>query len=537
MNTIKDKVFKTILGSSIPRQPVYTSVDVSKCDQSLPGQPPYTRGLYPTMYRTKDFTTRQLTGCGSPADTNRRIKFIQDNGGTGLNVLFDIPTIQMYDSDHSFSKGQVGMSGVCIDSVEDMKTLFDGIDLSSNTISLVTHYPSNTSILFSMFLVMAEEQGVDWKTLRGSVQNDTTMEELVRSAPSYIPPSDCFRLQCDNIEFIKDHLPLWNFITLNGYNLREFGTDAITEMAVAISNGIQTIIELLKRGHSIDSITKRITFFWSISNDFFEEVARLRAIRRLWYRLIKDVFEAKNPRSTWMKCHVQTSGITLYQQEPLNNIVRSSYQALAAVLGGVQSLHVDSYDEAYSLPTEESSLVSLRTQQIIQEETAVTNVADPLGGSYYIEYLTNEIEKRITKELKWIKDEGGYLSVIKSGKLFNKISKYSYQQHKDIESGEIKIVGFNSHKTDTKLPDIDVFRYSEGIEQEQIRRLNNLRKTRDNYKSFEALDKLSEACLKKGNLFTHFLDCARNRCTLGEISKVLETSFGKWERPYESSLS
>ena len=537
MNTTENKVFKTILGSSIPRQSVYSKADLPTPDSSLPGQPPYTRGLYSNMYRTKDFTTRQLTGCGSPSDTNRRIKFIQANGGTGLNILFDIPTIQMYDSDHPFSKGQIGMSGVCVDSVEDMKIIFDGIDLTNNSISLVTHYPSNTSILFAMFLVMAEEQGVDWTKLKGSVQNDTTMEELVRSGPEYIPPSDCFRLQCDNIEFIKENIPAWNFITLNGYNLREFGTSAITEMAVAISNGIQTIKTLLKRGHSIDSITPRITFFWSISNDFFEEVARLRAVRRLWYKIIKNDFKATILRSTWMKCHVQTSGITLFQQEPLNNIVRSAYQALAAVLGGVQSLHVDSYDEAYSLPTEESALVSLRTQQIIQEETAITNVSDPLGGSYYVESLTNEIEKKIVEELKEIDEAGGYLSLIESGKLFNKISDYSYQQHKDIESGEIKVVGFNSHETKTKLPDINVFRYSIGIEREQIRRITELKNTRDNFKVDESLALLKSACLRSDNIFPYFLECARVRCTVGEMSSAIKSSFGLWERLYENTLS
>lgn len=268
------------------------------------------------MYRGKVFTMRQLTGFGSPEDTNRRMKFMLDHGATGLNVLFDLPTIQMYDSDDPTAQGQVGMSGVCIDSVEDMKRLFEDIPLEEVTISIVTHYPSNTAILFPMFLVMAEEREIPWDRLRGSVQNDTTLEELIRSGPEYLPPKDCFRIQCDNIEFIRKHVPNWNFITLNGYNLREFGTSAVTEMAVAVSNAIETLEEVKARGHDVNGFAERLAFFWSPASDFFEEIARLRAVRRLWYKVMKFRFGADNPRALWMRCHAQTSGVTLIQQEP-----------------------------------------------------------------------------------------------------------------------------------------------------------------------------------------------------------------------------
>jgi len=362
---------------------------------------------------------------------------------TGLNVLFDIPTIQMYDSDDPLSEGQVGMSGVCVDSVEDIDLIFKDIPLDKVTVSIVTHYPSNTAIIFPMFLVLAEERGIPWKKLKGSVQNDITLEELVRSGLEYIPPHDCFRIQCDNIEFIRRNVPQWNFITLNGYNLREFGTSAVTEMAVAMANGIETLKELVKRGHDADSIADRLAFFWSPANDFFEEVSRIRAARRLWYKIMKYRFNSKNPRAMWMRCHVQTSGVCLIQQEPLNNIIRSAYHALAAVLGGVQSLHVDSYDEAYSVPTEEAALLSLRTQQIIQEEIGITDVVDPLGGSFYVEALTSAIERKILDEVDEIERAGGYGTAIENGKIHKKITTYFSNQEREIEAGNIKVVGYN----------------------------------------------------------------------------------------------
>ena len=389
----------TVLGSGMPREMLYTPLSVPDLDYQRdlgnPGEEPFTRGIHASMYRGREFTMRQLTGFGSPEETNERIKFMLDHGATGLNILFDLPTIQMYDSDDPFAVGQVGMSGVCVDSVEDMERLFRDVPLDEVTISIVTHYPSNTAILFPMFLALAEERGIPWENLRGSVQNDTTLEELVRSGSEYIPPGDCFRIQCDNVEFIRKNVPRWNFITINGYNLREFGTSAITEMAVALANGIETLDELVSRGHHVDGVADRLAFFWSAANDFFEEIARIRAVRRLWYRIMRYRFKAAEPRAMLMRCHVQTSGVCLVQEEPRNNIIRAAYQALAAVLGGAQSLHVDSYDEAYSVPTEEAALLSLRTQQIIQKETGITDVVDPLGGSFYLEALTTEIETRI----------------------------------------------------------------------------------------------------------------------------------------------
>jgi methylmalonyl-CoA mutase, N-terminal domain len=493
------------------------------------GMPPFTRGIYSDMYSGKEFTMRQLAGFGSPKDTNKRMKFLLDNGSTGLSVLFDFPTIQMYDSDSKLSEGHVGFSGVCVDSIEDMYELFEGIDITKHSISIVTHYPSNTAILFSMFLAMAQEKGILWSKLRGSVQNDIIMEEVVRCGSEFISPNDCFRIQCDNYEFIRGSLPLWNPVTLNGYNLRECGTSPITEMAVAILNGLNTIAEMVHRGYHPEFAAEKIAFFWSIGNDFFEEVARLRASRRLWYKLLKEKFVITNSKSLMMKCHVQTSGVSLTRQEPLNNIVRSSFQALSAVFGGVQSLHVDSYDEAYSVPTEQAALLSLRTQQIIQNEIGITKVVDPLGGSYYIESLTNQIEKEILEEINRIEGLGGLIHFIDASILHKEISEYSYSHQRKIESGEIPIVGLNKY-TSCEKQNISTFEYPEGVEKEQIDKLKTLRKTRNNEKVKMALDNLSEICMSEKNIFPACIECALARCTEEEMFRVFLKSFKGWTK-------
>jgi len=526
---------RTILGSDIPREMLYTPLSNPDFDYmedlGHSGQEPFTRGIHANMYRGKEFTMRQLTGFGGPEETNERMKFMLAHGATGINALFDLPTIQMYDSDDPLSKGQVGMSGVAIDSVEDMELLFKDIPLDKVTVSLVTHYPSNTAILFPMFLALAERRGIPWDKLRGSVQNDITLEEVVRSGPEYIPPKDCFRIQCDNIEFIRQNVPLWNFVTYNGYNLREFGTSGVTEMAVALANAIGTIEEMVKRGHDVDWIGERLAFFWSPASDFFEEVARIRAVRRLWFKIMKYRFNAKSLRSMWMRCHVQTSGVSLRREEPLNNIIRAAYHALASVLGGVQSLHVDSYDEAYSVPTEESALLSLRTQQIIQAETGITEVVDPLGGSFYVEALTNEIETRILDEVDQIEKMGGYVVAIEKGWLHKKVTEYFYDERNRIEKGLIRIVGYNMYKTHADLPPINVFQYPEGVEERQKVRLARLREQRDDEKVGAGLAALEDACKRGENIMPYTFQCARVGCTEGEIFKIFKKAFGLWKPP------
>jgi methylmalonyl-CoA mutase, N-terminal domain len=529
------KTPRTVLGSDIPREMLYTPLSHPDFDYGFdlgnPGEEPFTRGIHANMYRGREFTMRQLTGFGSPEDTNARMKFMLDHGATGLNILFDIPTIQMYDSDDPMAMGQVGMSGVCIDSVEDMARLFRNIPLEEVTVSIVTHYPTNTAILFPMFLVMAEERGISWERLRGSVQNDTSLECLIRSGAEYIPPEDCFRIQCDNIAFIRQNVPQWNYITLNGYNLREFGTSGVTEMAVAVANGIETLETMRRRGHTVDDIADRLAFFWSPASDFFEEVARLRAVRRLWFRIMKYRFGATNPRAMWMRCHVQTSGVTLIQQEPLNNVIRSAYHALASVFGGAQSLHVDSYDEAYSVPTEEAALLSLRTQQILQNETGITDVVDPLGGSFYVEALTDDIERRILDELEEIEKKGGYVTAVASGELHRKITGYFTRQQHDIETGGIRVVAYNCYRSEAEPPPINVFRYPAGVEDDQKARLGTLRLRRDNDRVAAFLTALRDACRHRENVMAAAVNCARVRCTEGEMFKVFKEAFGLWKPP------
>jgi methylmalonyl-CoA mutase N-terminal domain/subunit len=521
----------TILGSGIPRSLLYTPVDVPNLnydeDLGFPGEEPYTRGIHQDMYRGREFTIRQLCGFGGPEDTNQRIKFLLDHGATGSNVVFDFPTIQGYDSDDDKARGQVGLGGVAVDSVQDMEILFKDVPIDKISVSLVTHYPTNTAILFSMYLAMAERRGIPWEKLTGSVQNDFVMEEVVRGAPEFIPPRDCFKIQCDNIEFIRQNSPRWNYITLNGYNLREAGTSAVTETAVAMVNAIETISTLAGRGHDVDRVAERITYFWDISSDFFEEIARLRAARRLWYRIMKFRFHATKPRSMWMRCHVQTSGLSLARGETRDNIVRAAYQALAAILGGTQSLHVDSYDEPYSVPTETASLVSLITQKIIQDEIAVTSVVDPLGGSFYIESLTDEIENRILDEIDEIENMGGIITAVETGWLHNRIIKYAQLENEMIERGKIKIA-----KPD--YPEkymIEPFHYPEGTADRQHHKLVELKNKRDNERVNTCLQALHNACKKGENLVPFCLEAAKANATKGEISRVFKESFGAWKPP------
>jgi len=527
---------QTIVGSQIPRRLLYTPLDNPELDYDedigFSGGEPYTRGLHPNMYRGRVFTMRQLSGAGSPEYINQRIRWLLDSGATGVNLALDLATVQMFDSDEPEAKGQVGTVGVPIDCVEDMDAIFRDIPLDQVSASIVTHYPRNTAIVFPMYLVLAEQRGIPWDRLNGSVQNDFVMENLVRNAAEYIPPADAFRVQCDNIEFLRKNVPRWNYITLNGYNLREAGTSGVTEIAVAMANGIDIVKEMNRRGHDVDWVAERMAFFWAPASDFFEEVARLRAARRLWYRIMKYRFGARNPRSMWERCHVQTSGISLQRVEPMNNIVRAAYQALAAILGGAQSLHVDSYDEAYSTPSEEASLLSLRTQQIIEAETAVTQVVDPLAGSFYVEALTDEIEKRILDEIDEIERRGGIVHAIETGWLHRRIAGQIHREQKMIEDGEIKVVGRNYRRDpNAKEPEIKVHEYSDEVRQEMCAKLQRLRATRDNQAVNTSLDALKGACQKGENVMQYCLEAARVGATEGEMRRVFTDAFGVWRPP------
>jgi len=526
----------TILGSEIPRELLYTPLNNAGLDYAedlgFSGEEPYTRGIHPNMYRGRTFTMRQLFGAGSTEQCNQRMRMLLEHGATGTNWALDLATVQMFDSDEPEAKGQVATVGVPIDCVEDMEVICKDIPIDKVSASIVTHYPRNTALVFPMYLVMAERRGISWDRLPGSVQNDFIMESLVRSALEYIPPRDDFRIQCDNIEFLRKNVPLWNYITLNGYNLREWGASGVTEMAVALANGIDILKEMSRRGHDIDWIAERLAFFWSPANDFFEEVARIRAVRRLWYKIMKYRFGAKKQRSMWMRCHVQTSGVSLVREEPMNNVIRAAYHALAAVLGGAQSLHVDSYDEAYSVPSEEASLLSLRTQQIIEAETQVTQVVDPLGGSFYVEALTNDVEKRILDEVDEIERRGGIVSVVTSGWLHSKVIKHIEREQQMIDNGEIKVVGRNYFRApDLKLPEVWVHEYDDNIAREMQDKLARIRQTRDNEKASNCLNALKEACKRGDNIMEYTLECARADVTEGEMRRALSEAFGSWKPP------
>lgn len=526
----------TISGSDIPRELLYTPLNNRELDYEedlgFSGKEPYTRGIHPNMYRGRTFTIRQLFGAGSPEQCNKKIKMLLKHGATGINCILDLATIQMFDSDEPEARGQVATVGVPIDCVEDMEAIYKDIPIDKVSASIVTHYPRNTAIIFPMYLVMAERRGIPWDKLPGSVQNDFIVESLIRSASEYIPPKDDFRIQCDNIEFIRKNVPQWNYVTLNGYNLREWGASGVTEMAVAVANAIETLKEMTRRGHDIDWMAERLAFFWAPANDFFEEVARIRAVRRLWYKIMKYRFGAKKPRSMWMRCHVQTSGVSLTREEPMNNVVRAAYHGLAAVLGGAQSLHVDSFDEAYTVPSEEGSILSVRTQQIIEAETQVTQVVDPLGGSFYVEALTTDIEKRILDEVDEIERMGGIVKVVTSGWLHNKVMRHIEREQKMIANGEIKVVGHNYFRApDLKMPEVWVHEYDENIARQMRDKLARLRQQRDNEKASSCLDALKEACKRGDNVMEYTLECARADVTEGEMRRTFTEAFGLWKPP------
>lgn len=530
---------KTIMGSDIPRDLTYTPLDVADFDYEndlgYAGMAPFTRGLHANMYRGKAWTLRQLSAAGSPQEVNARIKWLLSRGSTGSNLALDLSTVQMFDSDEPEALGQVGTVGVPVDCTEDMMEIYKDIPVDKISASIVTHFPRNTSIILPFYLVAAERRGIGWDTLMGSSQNDFIMESVVRSAIEYIPPRDDFRVMNDNIEFIRKNVPKWNFVTLNGYNLREWGASGVTEMAVAIANGIDILKEQIKRGNTADFIGKRLAFFWAPANDFFEEVARLRAVRRLWHRILKYQFGCKEDRSTWLKCHVQTSGVSLMREEPLTNVVRSAYHALSAALGGAQSLHVDGYDEAFSVPSEEANLLALRTQQVLEAETQICQVVDPMAGSFYVEALSNKCEALILDEIDQIEKLGGLVEAVDKGWLHEKVIKYIQAEQAMIEDGTIKVVARNYFRDpNLKMPEIWVKEYDQKLADAMSDKLARIRRDRDNNKAQAALQALEGAKASGANVMALCVECARADVTKGEMRRAFIKSFGSWKSPIYS---
>ncbi len=511
-------------------EPLYTALDTADLDADdlgVPGMFPYTRGIHPTGYRGKLWTMRQFAGFGSARDTNERYKFLLAHGQTGLSVAFDFPTLMGYDSDHPRSEGEVGKCGVAISSLADMEVLFDGIPLDKVSTSMTINGPA--VILYCFYIAAAEKQGVDPKQLRGTIQNDILKEYMAQHAWVY-PIEPALRLIVDCFEWSAEHVPQWNTISISGYHIREAGATAAQELAFTLADGFTYVERGIERGLDVDSFAPRLSFFWDIHNDFFEEIAKLRAARRIWARHMRDRYGAKDPRSLVMRFHSQTAGVTLTAQQPMNNVVRVAYQALAAVLGGTQSLHTNSMDETLALPTEESVQVALRTQQVLAYETGVPNVIDPLGGSYYMEALTSRLEDEAEELFRQIEEVGGVVRGLETGWLQRKIAESAARQQWEIEQHRRVIVGVNEFVTDDPALTIPLLKIGD-TEAEQRDRLASVRATRDSAVVTARLDALRTAAKTNENMMPHILDAARAYCTLYEIRAAMEEVFGAYREP------
>ncbi|RJQ28211.1 MAG: methylmalonyl-CoA mutase [Peptococcaceae bacterium] len=528
----RDAEFAT--NSGIPVKPVYSPLDgeagAGYLDElGFPGEPPFTRGIHHTMYRGRLWTIRQLAGYGTAEETNRRFKFLLDRGSTGINCVFDYPTARGYDSDAPEATGDVGQGGVAIDSLADMEQLFADIPIEQISVSLVASFPVLSLTVMAMYLALAKKRGVPRDKLAGTIQNDFLMETAIAVAPAVLAPSASFRLSTDVVEYCTRHVPRWNPISYTGYNYREAGVDAVQEVALVFVHALATVEEMRRRGYEADQFVPRLSFFFSADNDFFEEIAKYRAARRLWYRLMSRRYGATNTRTLTLRYHVQTAGSALTAQEPLNNIVRAAFQGLAAVLGGAQSVHVDGYDEALCIPSEQAALVALRTQQILQNETNVTYTADPLGGGYFIEFLTAEMERRIQAYMDRIEEAGGIVSVVRSGWLHNEILEASYRVQKAVEEGRRKVVGVNCFTTHEQP--VPVFRPAPGVRERQLQRLAAVRETRDASAVEAALNALRQVCRRGENAMDAVLNAVDAMATVGEIGGVLREECGTWQVP------
>lgn len=508
--------------------PAYFPPDISGIDYvknlGLPGLFPFTRGIYPNMYRGRFWTFRQYAGFGTCEETNERFKYLLEKGQTGLSVAFDLPTQMGYDSDHAMCEGEVGRAGVAIDSVEDMERLFDGIPLDKVSTSMTIN--STAPILLAMYIAVAEARGISRNALAGTVQNDLLKEYIARG--TYIfPPEPSLKLTTDIFSFCSREMPRWNTISVSGYHIREAGATAVQEVAFTLANGMTYVAHAIEAGLEVDEFAPRISFFFAAHNNLLEEVAKFRAARKLWAKIVRERFRAANPRSMLLRFHTQTGGCTLTAQQPLNNVVRVAMQALAAVLGGTQSLHTNSFDEALSLPTEEAVRVALRTQQILACESGVADTVDPLGGSYFVEYLTSEIEKRVLAYIEKIEGMGGVIAAIKKGYINREIEASAYKHQMEIEKKSSVVVGVNEFKgEETAIP---VFRLDPALEIQQKTKLADLRKRRSATEPGRALKDLDSAVRKGENTLEPILEAVKARCTLGEICDVLRDVYGTYE--------
>jgi methylmalonyl-CoA mutase N-terminal domain/subunit len=529
-DNLDGRKFMTV--SSVPVKPLYTPDDVADIDFDreigYPGFPPYTRGVHPSMYHHKLWTMRQFSGMGSAAQTNQRYHYLLAHGQMGLSVAFDLPTLMGYDSDHARSKGEVGVCGVTVDSLKDMEVIFKGIDLGKISTSMTINAPA--AIILAFYIVVAEKQGVKPEQLRGTLQNDILKEYIAQKEWIY-PPAPSMKLIVDTIEYGTHHMPQWNTISISGYHIREAGATAVQELAYTLADGFAYIEAAMQRGLDVDDFAPRLSLFFNSHLDFFEEVAKYRAARKIWARHLRDRYGAKNERSLLMRFHTQTAGVSLTAQQPENNIVRVTWQAMAAAMGGTQSLHTNSMDETLALPSEKAALIALRTQQLVAYESGVANTIDPLAGSYFVESLTKQMEDGAEEIFAEIERRGGVLSAIEEGYFQRELAKSAYIYQKAVEKGECIIVGVNKFSMDDEKIDIPVLKIDESVEREQIESLRQLRQARDNDKAQRTLADLKVAAERSDNLMPSFIDCARVYCTLGEIVDVLRGVYGEYVEP------
>jgi methylmalonyl-CoA mutase N-terminal domain/subunit len=519
--------------SSEPVEPLYGPADISGLDYErdlgFPGEYPYTRGIRGNMYRGRYWTMRQFSGFGTAAETNRRYHFLLERGQTGLSVAFDMPTIMGYDSDDPMSEGEVGRCGVAIDSVVDMQKLFDGIPLDKITTSMTTNAPA--SILLAFYLVTGERQGVAFATMGGTIQNDI-LKEYIAQKSWIFPPRPSMRIITDVMSFCSTEVPRWNTISISGYHIREAGSTAAQELAFTLADGMAYVRAGIEAGLDVDDFAPRLSFFFNSHIDFFEEVAKYRAARRIWARVMKERFGAKKEESMLLRFHTQTAGCSLTAPQPENNIVRTAYEGLAAVLGGTQSLHTNSMDEVMALPTEKAVEIALRTQQIIAHETGVVNTIDPLAGSYYVEYLTDRMEAETLQYFDEIEAEGGVLEAIDKGYFQRRIADAAYKYQMEIEKGERVIVGVNRYTHEGESQDIELLKIDPGVERQQVESLRKVRRERDQAKADRAREELKRRAEGTDNLMPAIIDCARAHVTQGEIVEVPKGVFGEYkERP------
>ena len=506
--------------------PLYSQEDLqtfnSKRDLNFPGQFPYTRGIHASMYRGRLWTMRQFAGFGSPEDTNKRFKYLLEHGQTGLSTAFDMPSLMGYDSDHERSKGEVGREGVSVSSIDDMERLFAGIDQTAVTVSMTIN--ATSTMIMAMYLAVAKRRNVDFNKIGGTIQNDM-LKEFIAQKEWICPPKPAVKLTCDIIEYCAKHVPRFNGVSISGYHIREAGATAVQELAFTLADGLAYIDNCLERGMKLDDFANRLSFFFDVHNDFFEEIAKFRAARRLWARLIKERYKAKDENSYKLRTHAQTAGVSLTAQQPVNNVARVALQAMAAVLGGVQSLHTNSMDETLSLPTEEAVKVALRTQQIIAEETGVTNTIDPLGGSFYIEKLTDQIEAEAYAYIKKIDKYGGMLNAVEEGFPQKEISESAYQFQLMVESDDYSIVGVNKYQ-DQIEQEIPTLHIDFQAEKKQIEKLKAFKRKRNKDRYEKAKNKLSRACKEDRNIMAELIEAVDCGMTLGEISDMYREIFG-----------